>query len=47
VLYRRPIEARAKGRGDRALLGHDLIVVRVAELHGLAPEAIDPVYGLD
>jgi len=47
VLYRRPIEARAKGRGDLALLVHDLIVEQVAELLGLAPEAIDPDYGLD
>jgi hypothetical protein len=47
VLYRRPIEARAKGRGDLAVLVHDLIVEQVAELLGIAPEAIDPDYGLD
>jgi hypothetical protein len=47
VLYRRPIEARAKGRGDLAILISDLIVEQFAELLGLAPEAIDPDYGLD
>jgi len=47
VLYRRPIEARAKGRGDLAVLIHDLIVEQVAELLGIAPEAVDPDYGLD
>lgn len=47
VLYRRPIEARAKGRGDLAVLVHDLIVEQVAELLGIPPETIDPDYGLD
>lgn len=47
VLYRRPIEARAKGRADLAVLVQDLIVEQVADLLGIAPEAIDPDYGLD
>jgi hypothetical protein len=47
VLYRRPIEARAKGHADLAVLVHDLIVEQVAELLGLTPEAVDPDYGLD
>jgi hypothetical protein len=47
VLYRRPIEARAKNRGDLAILVHDLIVEQVAELLGIEPEQVDPDYGLD
>ncbi len=47
VLYRRPIEARAKGRADLAILVQDLVTEQVAELLGLTPEAIDPDYGLD
>lgn len=47
VLYRRPIEARAKGRTDLAILVQDLITEQVADLLGIAPEAIDPDYGLD
>lgn len=47
VLYRRPIEARAKGRADLAILVQDLITEQVAELLGVPPETIDPDYGLD
>jgi len=47
VLYRRPIEARAKGRTDLAILVQDLITEQVAELLGVAPETVDPDYGLD
>ena len=47
VLYRRPIEARAKGRGELAILVQDLITEQVAELLGVPPETIDPDYGLD
>lgn len=47
VLYRRPIEARAKGRADLAILVQDLITEQVAELLGVSPETIDPDYGLD
>ncbi|MFD1832577.1 metallopeptidase family protein [Streptomyces desertarenae] len=47
VVYRRPIELRAKTRDDRALLVHEVVVEQVAELLGLAPESIDPRYGQD
>ena len=47
VLYRRPIEARAKGRGDLAILIQDLITEQVADLLGKTPEDIDPDFGLD
>jgi hypothetical protein len=47
VLYRRPIEARAKGRADLAILVQDLITEQVAELLGLEPDIVDPDYGLD
>ncbi|GAA0604992.1 hypothetical protein GCM10009547_03630 [Sporichthya brevicatena] len=47
VLYRRPIEARAKGRADLAILVQDLVTEQVADLLGLTPEQIDPDYGLD
>ncbi|WP_019878259.1 metallopeptidase family protein [Sporichthya polymorpha] len=47
VLYRRPIEARAKGRADLAILVQDLVTEQVADLLGLTPEQVDPDYGLD
>ncbi|MCI0386428.1 metallopeptidase family protein [Streptomyces sp. CNQ085] len=47
VVYRRPIELRARTRDDRALLVHEVVVEQVAELLGLAPESIDPRYGQD
>lgn len=47
VAYRRPIENRAHGRRALGTLVHDVIVEQVAELLGLAPEAIDPDYGPD
>ncbi|MGW2923056.1 metallopeptidase family protein [Streptomyces angustmyceticus] len=45
VIYRRPVEIRTKGRDERALLVHDVVVEQVAELLGLAPESVDPRYG--
>ncbi|KRV48723.1 hypothetical protein AQ490_22870 [Wenjunlia vitaminophila] len=45
VVYRRPVEIRAKGRDERAALVHDVVVEQVAELLGLTPEAVDPRYG--
>lgn len=45
VVYRRPVEIRAKGRDDRAALVHEVVVEQVAELLGLSPEAVDPRYG--
>ncbi len=47
VVYRRPIEIRTKGRDERALLVHEVVVEQVAELMGLAPESVDPRYGQD
>ncbi|MFE1176760.1 metallopeptidase family protein [Streptomyces sp. NPDC058773] len=45
VIYRRPVEIRTKGRDERALLVHEVVVEQVAELLGLAPESVDPRYG--
>ncbi len=47
VVYRRPVEIRAKGRDERALLVHEVVVEQVAELLGLSPESVDPRYGQD
>ena len=45
VIYRRPVEIRAKNREERALLVHEVVVEQVAELLGLSPENVDPRYG--
>ncbi|MET7637590.1 metallopeptidase family protein [Streptomyces sp. NPDC005438] len=45
VIYRRPVELRTRGREERALLVHEVVVEQVAELLGLAPESVDPRYG--
>lgn len=45
VVYRRPVEIRAKSRDERALLVHEVVVEQVAELLGLSPENVDPRYG--
>jgi predicted Zn-dependent protease with MMP-like domain len=47
VVYRRPVEIRAKNRDERALLVHEVVVEQVAELLGLSPESVDPRYGED
>ncbi|WP_371497362.1 metallopeptidase family protein [Kitasatospora sp. NBC_00374] len=47
VLFRRPVEIRAKSREDRAALVHEVLIEQVAELLGLSPDAIDPRYGED
>jgi hypothetical protein len=47
VIYRRPVEIRAKNRDERALLVHEIVVEQVAELLGLSPENVDPKYGED
>ncbi len=44
VVYRRPVEIRAKGREERAALVHEVVVEQVAELLGLTPETVDPRY---
>ncbi|MFJ6214607.1 metallopeptidase family protein [Streptomyces sp. NPDC092296] len=45
VVFRRPVEIRAKGRDERAALVHDVIVEQVADLLGLSPDTVDPRYG--
>lgn len=47
VVYRRPVEIRAKSRDDRAALVHEIVVEQVAELLGLSPDTVDPRYGQD
>jgi predicted Zn-dependent protease with MMP-like domain len=41
VLYRRPLEARAKDSGDLADLVHDVLVEQVANYLGVDPDAIE------
>ncbi|AXI77818.1 metallopeptidase family protein [Peterkaempfera bronchialis] len=45
VVFRRPVEIRAKSRDERAALVHDIVVEQVAELLGLSPDTVDPRYG--
>ena len=47
VLYRRPIENRAKAPAELAALVHDVVVESVADLLGLTPEQVDPLYDRD
>nr|WP_082119976.1 metallopeptidase family protein [Saccharothrix sp. ST-888] len=47
VVYRRPVEIRAKGRDERAALVHEVLIEQVADLLGLSPDAIDPRYDED
>lgn len=42
VVFRRPVETRAKGRDDRAALVHEIVVEQVAELLGMDPDEVDP-----
>ncbi|WP_049564658.1 metallopeptidase family protein [Nonomuraea sp. SBT364] len=44
VVYRRPLEARARDRDTLGALVHDTVVEQVATLLGLSPEAVDPGY---
>ncbi|MFC9331517.1 metallopeptidase family protein [Kitasatospora sp. NPDC057015] len=44
VVYRRPVEIRAKSREDRAALVHEILIEQVADLLGMSPDAIDPRY---
>lgn len=44
VLYRRPLEARARDRDTLGTLVHDAVVEQVAQLLGLSPETVDPGY---
>lgn len=45
VVYRRPVEIRTKGRDERAVLVHEVVVEQIANLLGLSPETVDPRYG--
>lgn len=42
VVYRRAVEARARGQQARETLVHEVVVERLAELLGLDPTAVDP-----
>lgn len=42
VVYRRPVESRAKTQRVREDLVHDVVVEAVADLLGLPPEVVDP-----
>ncbi|MFC4049381.1 MULTISPECIES: metallopeptidase family protein [Actinomadura] len=44
TVFRRPVEARAKGETELARLIRDLLVEEVADLLGLSPESVDPSY---
>ncbi|MEU8266749.1 metallopeptidase family protein [Sphaerisporangium sp. NPDC049002] len=44
VVYRRPLEARARDRDTLSALVHDVVVEQVANLLGLSPETVDPGY---
>lgn len=44
VLYRRPLEARARDRESLGAMVHDTVVEQVAALLGLSPGAVDPGY---
>lgn len=41
VLFRRPIELRAKTRSERTMVVHETLVERIAELLGRDPAEID------
>lgn len=45
VVYRRPLELRARDRDDLAGLVHDVVVEQVADLLEVDPETVDPGYG--
>lgn len=42
VVYRRAVEARARGERARELLVHHVVVEALAELLGVDPETVDP-----
>ncbi|MFC5826806.1 metallopeptidase family protein [Nonomuraea insulae] len=44
VVYRRPLEARARDRDMLGAMVHDTVVEQVATLLGLSPETVDPGY---
>lgn len=42
VIYRRPLESRARDRDHLGAMVHETVVEQVAGLLGLSPESIDP-----
>jgi hypothetical protein len=42
VLFRRPIELRAQGRGELTALLYEVVIEQVAGLLGKEPEEVDP-----
>jgi predicted Zn-dependent protease with MMP-like domain len=44
VIYRRPLEARARDRETLGALVHDAVVEQVATLLGRSPDEVDPGY---
>jgi predicted Zn-dependent protease with MMP-like domain len=44
TLYRRVIENASSSREELQDLVHDVVVERTAEMLGVAPETLDPVY---
>jgi len=47
VVYRRPVESRAKGQQAREDLVHEVVVQAVAELLGLPLDVVDPDRDVD
>jgi predicted Zn-dependent protease with MMP-like domain len=45
MVYRRPLESRARHQEDLSDLVHDVVVEQVARLLGMTPEEIDPPLG--
>lgn len=45
VLYRMPIQNKARDRIDLELIIRDELVLQLAELYGRSPEQIDPMWG--
>jgi predicted Zn-dependent protease with MMP-like domain len=45
VLYRKPIELRARGLDDLEDLVHDIVVQVIANYLGLEPDVVDPGFG--
>lgn len=47
VLYRKPIELRARDAEDLEDLVHDIVVHVISNYLGLAPDVVDPGFGTD
>lgn len=45
VVYRRPIETRARSRVELRFLVADVVTEQIAELLAIPPEQVDPLYG--